>query len=83
MTTLPVAPGDRSVLWRDVFPPTWHLKPVKYVCSINQRALPNPDRFEHWHTELALLDQYRTYCLREELPSVPSVPSVPPALLAV
>ena len=42
MTTLSVAPGDRSVLWRDGFPPTWHLKPVKYVCSINQRALPNP-----------------------------------------
>jgi len=40
MTNLPVTPGDRSVPWRDVFPPTWHVKPVKYACSINRRTLP-------------------------------------------
>lgn len=53
MNKLPVAPGDRSVPWRRVFPPTWILKPVKYTCSINRRALPettDPD------TEFRYLD---------------------------
>lgn len=40
MKRSPVAPGDRNVPWRDAFPPAWDLKPVKYLCAINQRALP-------------------------------------------
>jgi type I restriction enzyme S subunit len=40
MTSPPVAPGDRSVPWQDVFPPTCYLKPIKYVCSINRCSLP-------------------------------------------
>lgn len=40
MNRLPVAPGDRNVPWRDVCPNTWRLEPVKYLCSINRRALP-------------------------------------------
>jgi len=40
MSSHSVAPGDRSVPWRDVFPKACRLKPVKYVCSINARSLP-------------------------------------------
>lgn len=40
MNELAVVPGDRSVPWRDVCPKAWRLEPVKYVCSINRRALP-------------------------------------------
>ncbi len=40
MTDHSVAPGDRSVPWRHVFPKTSGFKPVKYVCSINARSLP-------------------------------------------
>lgn len=53
MSRLPVAPGDRNVPWLNACPETWRLKPVKYICSINRRALPettDPD------TEFRYLD---------------------------
>jgi len=40
VSRLPVAPGDRSVPWLNACPETWRIKPVKYICSINCRALP-------------------------------------------
>lgn len=40
MSNHAAAPGDRYVPWLDVFPKGCLLKPVKYVCAINARSLP-------------------------------------------
>jgi restriction endonuclease S subunit len=69
MTRLPVAPGDRSVPWRDVFPPTWQLKPIKYACCINRRALPettDPDA-EFRYVDISSVDSEGNWSASEPM----------------
>jgi type I restriction enzyme S subunit len=38
-TTVPIA-GDRHVPWMKLLPTNWQFKPLKYLCQINARSLP-------------------------------------------
>lgn len=69
MTRLPVTPGDRSVPWRDVFPPAWQLKPLKCACSINRRALPettDPDT-EFRYVDISSVDSEGNWSASEPM----------------
>ena len=69
MTRPPVAPGDRSVPWRDACPKTWRLTPVKYVCSINRRALPettDPDN-EFRYVDISSVDSEGNWIVSEPM----------------
>jgi len=69
MTRPPVAPGDSSVPWRGVFPPTWQLKPVKYACYINRHALPettDPDT-EFRYVDISSVDSEGNWSASEPM----------------
>lgn len=40
MNLQPVAPGDRYVPWLSQCQINWHFKPIKYLCALNARVLP-------------------------------------------
>jgi type I restriction enzyme S subunit len=69
MTTKILCPGDRTVSWLGYCHNKWEFLPVKYICDINSRGLPETtlEDTEIYYIDISSVDSEGKYTLSEPM----------------